>query len=341
MRDGEEVKISKRTGDIIELRDLLDEVGADATRFTYLLQSVDSPQTVDLGVIVAKTMDNPVFYVQMAHARLCSIESVAAERGVVRLARSTRSTSRCSIHERELEVLRLLHAFPDVGRAGGPRAGAAQGRQLGARARRRPCTASTTTARSCVTTSPTTCARAGCGWPRRRGSGCAVGLGLLGVSAPDRCERPSRQPRCPTPPTSATTGGSRSAACDVLDLADEFGTPLFVYDEAHLRARCREAVAALRRRRRLRLEGVPVRGDGAPRRRGGHVDRRRHRRRARTSRWPPGSTRPRSRAARQQQVARRAARWRCAAGVGRIVVDSFDELDRIEALVAEGLPTPR
>src|SRR5690606_40388966 len=49
-----------------------------------IFQSVDSPQTVDLGLIVSKSMDNPVFYVQMAHARLCSVDKVAAERGIVR-----------------------------------------------------------------------------------------------------------------------------------------------------------------------------------------------------------------------------------------------------------------
>ena len=112
MRDGEELKISKRTGDIIELRELLDEVGADATRFTYLLQSIDSPQTVELDVIVAKTMDNPVFYVQMAHARLCTLDAVAGERGVVRRPLDGVDLGVLT-HERELDVLRLLHAFPD------------------------------------------------------------------------------------------------------------------------------------------------------------------------------------------------------------------------------------
>lgn len=107
MRDGEEVKLSKRTGDIIELRDILDEVGADATRFTYLLQSLDSPQTVDLALIVSKSMDNPVFYVQMAHARLCSVDRVAAERGVRRAPLDQTDLAPLT-HERELEVLRLL-----------------------------------------------------------------------------------------------------------------------------------------------------------------------------------------------------------------------------------------
>lgn len=111
MREGDEVKLSKRTGDIIELRDIIDEVGADATRFTYLLQSLDSPQTVDLDLIVSKTMDNPVFYVQMAHARLCSVDRVAAERGFVRPPLESVDLSPLT-HEREAEILRLLGDYP-------------------------------------------------------------------------------------------------------------------------------------------------------------------------------------------------------------------------------------
>jgi arginyl-tRNA synthetase len=111
VRDGVEVKISKRTGDLIELRDLIDEVGADATRFTYLLQSVDSKQTVDLGLIVSETMENPVFYVQMAHARLCSIDRKAADAGVARVALADADLG-LLVHDREAEVLRALFALP-------------------------------------------------------------------------------------------------------------------------------------------------------------------------------------------------------------------------------------
>lgn len=112
-RDGVEVKISKRTGELIELRELLEQVGPDATRLTYLLQSVDSPQTVDLAAMVAQSMDNPVFYVQMAHARLCSIGRVAAERGVTAVDPATVDLSPLT-HQRELDVLRSLGDLPDV-----------------------------------------------------------------------------------------------------------------------------------------------------------------------------------------------------------------------------------
>ena len=113
MRDGDEVKLSKRTGDIVELRDVIDEVGADATRFTYLLQSVDTPQTFDLELAKSQSMDNPVFYVQMAHAKLCGIARVAATRGVTRAALADVDLA-VLVHERELDVLRVLFTLPDT-----------------------------------------------------------------------------------------------------------------------------------------------------------------------------------------------------------------------------------
>jgi arginyl-tRNA synthetase len=113
MKSGEPVRMAKRTGDIIELRDVLDLVGPDAARLTYLLQSIDSPQTFDIDVVTSQAMDNPVFYVQMAYARIRSIKRVAGERGIeprpfVDVDRSLLA------HERELEVLRELSLLPEV-----------------------------------------------------------------------------------------------------------------------------------------------------------------------------------------------------------------------------------
>ena len=110
---GQEVKISKRSGNLITLEDLLDEVGVDAVRLTYLLQSVDSPQTVDLDLIVAQSNENPVFYVQMANVRVHSIGRVAAERGIAQVPLDGVDLSLLS-HERELEILRQLFVLPDV-----------------------------------------------------------------------------------------------------------------------------------------------------------------------------------------------------------------------------------
>ena len=114
MRDGEEVKLGKRSGNIIELRDIVDEVGADAARFTYLLQSIDSQQTFDMAHAVATVKDNPVFFTQMAHARIRRIQNVkTVEAGVERLPLAEVDLSLLD-HEREIELLRALFAGPEV-----------------------------------------------------------------------------------------------------------------------------------------------------------------------------------------------------------------------------------
>jgi arginyl-tRNA synthetase len=113
VRDGEEVRLSKRTGDIIELREVIDEVGPDAARLTFLLQSIDTTLVFDFDVVKSQAMDNPVFYVQMAHARIRSIDRVAAERGVVRRPLDQVDLSVLA-HQRELDVLRALSELPDV-----------------------------------------------------------------------------------------------------------------------------------------------------------------------------------------------------------------------------------
>jgi arginyl-tRNA synthetase len=110
---GQPVRLSKRAGDIIELRDVLDAVGADAARLTFLLQSIDSAQTFDFDVVRSEAMDNPVFYVQMAHARIRSIERVAAERGVTRLPLAEVDLSVLT-DPRELDVLRSLAELSDT-----------------------------------------------------------------------------------------------------------------------------------------------------------------------------------------------------------------------------------
>jgi arginyl-tRNA synthetase len=121
-RDGREVKLSKRAGDIIELRDLIDEVGADVARLTYLLQSVDSQQTIDLDLVTSRSNDNPVFYVQYAHARIHSIGRRAEEAGVSRSPLADVDLSVLT-HEREIELLRTLSELPEtVARAARERA---------------------------------------------------------------------------------------------------------------------------------------------------------------------------------------------------------------------------
>ena len=112
-RGGEEVRMSGRAGDLIELDDIISEVGPDAARFTYLMQSVDSRQTFDLDEVAKQGMDNPVFYVQYAHARICSIQAKVADAGIVSAPFSEVDAS-LLIHERELDLLRSLQELPDI-----------------------------------------------------------------------------------------------------------------------------------------------------------------------------------------------------------------------------------
>lgn len=81
IQDGEVVKMSKRSGKYISLRELLDEVGKDAARFFFLLRDPDSTVDFDLDLAKAESSDNPVYYVQYAHARMCSILRQAEELG--------------------------------------------------------------------------------------------------------------------------------------------------------------------------------------------------------------------------------------------------------------------
>ncbi len=113
VKDGEPMKMSGRSGNQIDLDDIIAEVGPDAARFTYLMQSVDSRQTFDLDEVAKQGMENPVFYVQYAHARICSIFAKAAEAGVDRVPIAAVDVP-LLVHERELAVLRSLQELPDI-----------------------------------------------------------------------------------------------------------------------------------------------------------------------------------------------------------------------------------
>jgi arginyl-tRNA synthetase len=82
MRGGEEIKISKRAGSYVTVRDLLDEVGRDAVRFFFLMRKADSQLTFDVELAKAQTEENPVYYVQYAHARICSVLRQAQQAGI-------------------------------------------------------------------------------------------------------------------------------------------------------------------------------------------------------------------------------------------------------------------
>ncbi|MBK9179298.1 MAG: arginine--tRNA ligase [Acidimicrobiales bacterium] len=106
-------RMSKRAGNAVDLSELVADIGADATRLLSLLSSVDSAPTIDLAVIRSQSRENPVYYVQYAHARIASIGRVAAERGIARRPLAEVDLSLVA-HERELDLLRSLSELPDV-----------------------------------------------------------------------------------------------------------------------------------------------------------------------------------------------------------------------------------
>ncbi len=112
MRGGEEVKISKRAGSYVTLRDLIDEVGRDATRFFFVMRKPDSQLVFDIDLAKQQSSDNPVYYVQYAHARIHGIFAAAAERGVVPDF-STVDLSLLGTAE-ELAIVKSLASFPDL-----------------------------------------------------------------------------------------------------------------------------------------------------------------------------------------------------------------------------------
>ncbi len=115
LRGGQPVAMSTRGGEFVTLREVVDEVGKDATRFIFLTRRTDSPLDFDLEVAKARSNDNPVYYVQYAHARLCRIFEVARERG---FSFDWRSASAQSLHllqvREELQLMKLLGEYPEV-----------------------------------------------------------------------------------------------------------------------------------------------------------------------------------------------------------------------------------
>jgi arginyl-tRNA synthetase len=109
-RGGELVRISKRSGDIITLRELVDEVGADACRFFFLSRTADSQMDFDLELAKKQSADNPVYYVQYAHARIASILRLAEERKIDSV---DGDVSRVTT-EPELTLIRKMLLLPEI-----------------------------------------------------------------------------------------------------------------------------------------------------------------------------------------------------------------------------------
>ena len=185
VRNGETVRLSKRTGDIVTLADILDEVDPDVARLTFLLQGIDTTQTFDLDLVTSQSRENPVYYVQYAHARVASIARKATERGIVRGALDETDLS-LLVHERELDLLRSLAEYPEVLQRAAvlraPHRVATWAREFAARFHGfyRDCR---------VITDDAALTQARLWLTEACRIGLADALGILGVSAPDVMER--------------------------------------------------------------------------------------------------------------------------------------------------------
>jgi len=111
LRRGEEiVRASKRSGDVVALQELVDEVGADACRYNFLSRSADSQMDFDIELATKQSAENPVYYVQYAHARIASILKGAAERGLT----DEKADISLLQDEAEYALLRVLSRLPEV-----------------------------------------------------------------------------------------------------------------------------------------------------------------------------------------------------------------------------------
>jgi arginyl-tRNA synthetase len=115
MRGGQEVKMSKRAGTSVQLRDLVEWAGRDATRFFLVSRKADTEFTFDVDLAQSRSEDNPVYYVQYAHARICSVFAQAADQGSAFDEQAALQVDLTPLNSaREMELLARLSDFPDV-----------------------------------------------------------------------------------------------------------------------------------------------------------------------------------------------------------------------------------
>lgn len=107
IENGEEVKMSKRTGNAIALTELVDDIGLDATRYFFVSRALQTPLDFDMDLARSSSNDNPVFYAQYAHARICSILKSSPEL-------EAKDMYTLLDHPKELELMKLLNEFPTV-----------------------------------------------------------------------------------------------------------------------------------------------------------------------------------------------------------------------------------
>ena len=113
LRDGESVRLSKRSGEMVTLDEALVEMGADVARYHFLRQNLDTTIDLDLAVVAAQSMENPVYYVQYAHARVASLLRQAVERGFDPGAAADADLSLLT-HPAERVLLRTMSSLPHV-----------------------------------------------------------------------------------------------------------------------------------------------------------------------------------------------------------------------------------
>ncbi|SDG50633.1 arginyl-tRNA synthetase [Fontibacillus panacisegetis] len=111
-QDGEKVKMSKRTGKAVTMVDLMDEVGVDAIRYFFTMRSMDSHLDFDMDLAISTSNENPVYYVQYAHARVCSIFRQAEEQGIAIPEPKDANLSKLTA-EHEYDLLRKLGELPE------------------------------------------------------------------------------------------------------------------------------------------------------------------------------------------------------------------------------------
>ncbi|MGL4175195.1 MAG: arginine--tRNA ligase [Dermatophilaceae bacterium] len=185
VRDGEPLRMSKRAGTVLRLEDLVDAVGVDAARYTLTRSSTDSSIDIDLDLLVKRSNDNPVFYVQYAHARTVNVARLAAEDGV---HRTDGFDAALLADATEAALLAVLGDFPRVvAQAAHLREPHRVARYLEELAGRFHKWYDTCRVRPVNADEPVTDLHRTRLWLNdATGQVLATGLGLLGVSAPDR-----------------------------------------------------------------------------------------------------------------------------------------------------------
>ncbi|MEN1967600.1 arginine--tRNA ligase [Lentibacillus sp. N15] len=108
--NGEKIRMSKRTGNAVALRELMEEAGVDAVRYFFVMRSNDSQLDFDLSLARSQSNDNPVYYVQYAHARICTMLKQAKEKGLV----AEQYDAGLLTAEKEIDLLKKLGEFPQM-----------------------------------------------------------------------------------------------------------------------------------------------------------------------------------------------------------------------------------